>query len=430
MKIVVLGAGVIGVSSAYYLAKKGFAVEVIDRQPLSANETSFANLGQISPGFSAPWAGPGLPTKLLSLMLKKDAPLVIRFDGTLFQLRWMVLMLRNCNEQSYLVNKERMMRIANYSCDCIKALRSEIDVKYEGRQGGTLQLFRTAEQFAGVEKDLGVLRSLGVAHTLIDAKTHPEQLLKCEPGLRGTMSEIVGALHLPDDETGDCHLFTQELTQQCKRLGVKFRFGETVERLVQPADRIEDIVVNGSLEKPEHVVLAMGSYSRQLLLKLHLDIPVYPVKGYSLTMPLLTQEGAPLSTIVDDFYKVAVTRFDQRLRVGGMAELGGFDLRLASARRARLEKVLAKFFPNIGDLSRASFWTGLRPMMPDGTPVIGATPLKNLWLNTGHGTLGWTMACGAGRLLSDIIAGAKTDISTEGLSMVRYGEKIVRQFPR
>ena len=421
MKVLVLGGGVIGVTSAYYLARAGAEVTVLDRQDAPASETSFANAGQVSPGYSTPWAAPGIPLKALKWMLQEHAPLAVRLDGSLFQLRWMAQMLRNCSAQRYAVNKERMMRVAEYSRSCLQQLRADTGIAYEQRTGGTLQLFRTQAQLDAVGRDVAVLRECAVPFELLDR----DQLAQVEPALAQARDRLTGGLRLPKDETGDCHRFTNELARIANGLGVELRFNQNVDGLVVEGGRIAGVRVNGELLTADRYVMAFGSYSRQALEPLGLDLPVYPVKGYSLTVPLGNPALAPQSTVLDETYKIAVTRFDDRIRVGGMAELGGFDLRLDPRRRATLELVVNDLFPG-GDVARASFWTGLRPMTPDGTPIIGATRYSNLFLNTGHGTLGWTMACGSGRLIADLITGRSPEISTDGLALDRYTHRPAR----
>ncbi|WP_305806817.1 D-amino acid dehydrogenase, partial [Stenotrophomonas sp. YIM B06876] len=381
MKVIVLGGGVIGTTTAYYLARSGAEVVVLDRQSGPAQETSFANAGQVSPGYSTPWAAPGIPLKALKWMFQKHAPLSIRPDGSLFQLRWMAAMLRNCSAERYAVNKERMMRVAEYSRGCLRQLRADTGIQYEHRSQGTLQLFRTQAQLDAVQRDVAVLQECGVPYELLDR----DQLATVEPALAQARDKLTGGLRLPNDETGDCHLFTQGLAAIAQGLGVDFRFDQAVDGLLTEGGRITGVRVGGQVLTADRYVLAFGSYSRSALAPLGLDLPVYPVKGYSLTVPLLDPDLAPQSTVLDETYKVAVTRFDQRIRVGGMAELAGFDLRLNPRRRATLELVVSDLFPG-GDLPRAEFWTGLRPMTPDSTPIIGATPYANLFLNTGHGT--------------------------------------------
>jgi D-amino-acid dehydrogenase len=416
MQVMILGSGVIGVTTAWYLAKAGMQVTVVDRQPAAALETSFANAGQISPGYSTPWAAPGIPMKALRWLFEKHAPLALRPDGSLFQLQWLAQMLVNCSADRYAVNKERMLRVSEYSRDCLRALRAETGIAYEGRQQGTLQVFRKPAQLEAAQRDIEVLQEVGVPFELLDA----DGIAKAEPALGRARGKLIGALRLPGDETGDCQLFTTRLAEMCQAAGVRFEYGRSVESLVGAGDRLEGVVVDGALRRADQYVLALGSFSRRLALDLGLSLPVYPLKGYSLTVPIVDAGRAPVSTVMDETYKIAITRFDDRIRVGGMAEVAGYDLSLNPKRRATLEMVVGDLFAGAGDLPAASFWTGLRPMTPDGTPIVGRAPQRNLWLNTGHGTLGWTMACGSGSLLADQIAGKRPEISPEGLGPERY----------
>jgi D-amino-acid dehydrogenase len=335
----------------------------------------------------------------------------------------MAAMLANCSADRYAVNKERMMRLSEYSRDCLRAWRAETGVAYDQRSGGTLQLFRSQAQLDAAARDVAVLQECGVPFELLDAAG----VTQVEPALAQASAPIAGGLRLPNDETGDCHLFTRQLAERARALGVQLRTGCSVQSLQHDGRRINGVrLVDGQGEPYElhadRYVLAAGCYSRALLQPLGLDIPVYPVKGYSLTIPLRDASLAPQSTVLDETYKIALTRLGDRIRVGGMAELSGFDLRLNPRRRATLEKVTRELFPG-GDLAQAQFWTGLRPMTPDGTPLVGATPLDNFYLNTGHGTLGWTMACGSAQLLADQISGRQPAIRTEGLDMGRYGAR-------
>lgn len=416
MRVIVLGSGVVGVTTAYYLARAGHEVTVIDRQPGPALETSFANAGQISPGYASPWAAPGIPLKAAKWLFQRHAPLAIRPDGSLFQLQWMWEMYRNCDPGRYAVNKERMVRLAEYSRDCMRALRRDTGIAYEGRQLGTTQIFRTQQQVEAAAKDIAVLERSGVPFELLDR----DGVARVEPALAAVKHKLAGGLRLPNDQTGDCFLFTNRLAEEARRLGVEFRFGAEIQQLSANGDRIDGVRVDGELLTADHYVLALGSYSPHLLAPLGIRAPVYPLKGYSLTVPIVDAAMAPTSTILDETYKVAITRFDDRIRVGGMAEICGFDLNLDPRRRATLEMITGDLYPRGGDLARASFWTGLRPATPDGTPIVGATRYRNLFLNTGHGTLGWTMACGSGRLLADLIARKQPQISAEGLDISRY----------
>lgn len=416
MHVIVLGSGVIGTTTAYYLARQGAKVTVLDRQPGAAQETSYANAGQVSPGYSTPWAAPGIPLKAIKWLFKKHAPLAIRLDGSLYQLKWMAAMLANCSAERYAVNKERMLRLAEYSRDCLRELRADTGIHYEERARGTLQLFRTEAQMEAARRDIAVLEEVGVPYELLDRN----RLVTAEPALARSLHKLAGGLRLPNDETGDCRLFTTRLAEMAAALGVEFRYNQSVTGLNTAGGQVTGVRVGNEVLTAERYVAAFGSYTRGFLEPLGLDLPVYPVKGYSLTIPMKDEAAAPVSTILDETYKIAVTRFDDRIRVGGMAELSGFDLRLKDARRKTLELVVNDLFPGSGDVARAEFWTGLRPMTPDSTPVVGPTRYGNLFLNTGHGTLGWTMACGSGKLVADQVLGQRPQIRTDGLALSRY----------
>ena len=416
MKVLVLGSGVIGTCVAYYLARDGHEVQVLDRQDGPALETSFGNAGEISPGYSSPWAGPGVPVKAIKWMLMRHSPLVIwpLLDPAMW--RWGLAMLANCSERAYALNKSRMVPIAEYSRDCMKALRADTGISYDDRAMGTLQLFRTQAQLDGIDGDIAVLKQYGVPYEVLDRAG----FVKVEPALAQTQHKFVGALRLPGDETGDCFKFSNRLAEMAQGLGVSFRWGTHIQGLDLQGGKISGVRTDAGVMHAERYVLALGSYSPLLLQPVGLRIPVYPVKGYSITVPITDPAGAPASTIMDETHKVAVTRLGERIRVGGTAELAGYSLKLREARRATLEHVVTDLFPHGGDVSKASFWCGLRPMTPDGTPIVGATPLPNLLLATGHGTLGWTMAAGTGRVIADLIAGRQPEIDADMLSMARY----------
>ncbi|MBM2770075.1 D-amino acid dehydrogenase [Burkholderia anthina] len=422
MRVVILGSGVVGVASAYYLARAGHEVTVIDREAGPALETSFANAGQISPGYAAPWAAPGVPLKAVKWMFEKHAPLAIRLDGTRFQLQWMWQMLRNCTAERYAVNKGRMVRLAEYSRDCLQALRADTGIQYEGRTGGTLQLFRTQQQLDGAAKDIAVLQEANVPFELLS----PAELKNAEPALAAVSHKLTGGLRLPGDETGDCQLFTTRLAALAESLGVKFRYNTPIDALAIAGGKIAGVQCGSETVRADAYVVALGSYSTSFISNL-MKIPVYPLKGYSITAPIVNEAAAPVSTVLDETYKIAITRFDQRIRVGGMAEIVGFDKNLRAARRETLEMCVNDLFPGGGDTSNATFWTGLRPMTPDGTPIVGRTPVSNLFLNTGHGTLGWTMSCGSGQLLADLISGKKPAIQADDLSVHRYLKDVAGQ---
>lgn len=417
MKVVVLGSGVIGVTTAYYLAKAGHEVIVIDRQPGPGLETSFANAGEISPGYASPWAGPGVPLKAVKWLTMRHGPLVIRPKLDPAMWLWMLQTLRNCTSARYARNKGRMVRLAEYSRDVLRELRRDTNIAYDNRAQGTLQLFRTQAQVDAAASDIAVLKDYGVPFEVLDANG----CAQVEPALAGVRGKIAGGLRLPGDETGDCQMFTARLAELAATLGVEFRQSITIEGLVTDSNRIASVVTGAGQITADAFVVALGSYSPLLVSKIGITLPVYPVKGYSITLPITDPGGAPESTVMDESYKVAITRLGDRIRVGGTAELTGYDLALDPARRSTLDHSVSDLFPRGGDLAKATFWCGLRPMTPDGAPVVGPTGYANLYLNTGHGTLGWTMACGSARVLADQMSGRKPDVDASDLAVARYG---------
>jgi D-amino-acid dehydrogenase len=416
MKVLVLGAGVIGVTTSYYLAKAGFEVTVIDRQPGPGLETSFGNAGEVSPGYASPWAGPGVPKKALGWIMDKYGPLVVRPQADPAQWRWILQMLRNCTSARYALNKSRMVGIAEYSRDCLRALRADTGISYDDRSQGTLQLFRKQSQLDGTGGDIDVLKQYGVPYEVLDRAG----CVRHEPGLQGVQHLFIGGLRLPDDETGDCHLFTQRLEKIAAGLGVNFVYDSTIKSVDVTGGRVAQVTTDKGVHTAGAYVMALGSFSPLLLRPLGIDAPVYPVKGYSLTLPITDASVAPQSTIMDESYKVAITRLGDRIRVGGTAEVGDYHPVPHAPRRMPLDKSVTDLFPTAGDLTRATFWSGLRPMTPDGPPIVGPTHLPNLHLNTGHGTLGWTMACGTARVLADQISGLAPELDVKDLAITRY----------
>jgi len=417
MTVLVMGAGVVGVTSAWYLAKAGHEVTVIDRQVDVALETSYANAGQISPGYSTPWAAPGVPLKAIKWMMQDLAPLMINGKELDLQtLGWMGKMLANCNEKSYRRNKERMLRVSEYSRDCLKALRQEIGIEYDNRDRGLTQLFRSEKQVETSRQDMAILDECGVPYQALSV----EQLVEYEPALAHVREKLVGGLRLPGDETGDCFQFTNKLAAQCRKLGVKFVMKTEILGVNVEGGRVADVSTSRGKMRADHYLVALGCYSTPLLASIGIRAPVYPIKGYSLTLPIVDADRAPTSTVMDETYKVAVTRLGDRIRVGGTAEIASYNKELAEKRRRNVEFVVGDLFPGAGDSEHAEFWTGLRPMTPDGTPILGETSLPNLFLNTGHGTLGWTMSVGSAKYVADVISERKTDIGREGLSIARY----------
>jgi len=357
-----------------------------------------------------------VPVKAVKWLLMRHRPLVIRPNIDLALVRWALAMLRNCTTARYEINKSRMVRLAEYSRDCLKELRAQTGIHYDERTQGTLQLFRTQAQLDGTGADIDILKRYGVAYELLDR----DGCIRNEPALAQVRDKFVGGLRLPGDETGDCFKFTQNLAALAAHKGVTFRYGTRIDSLKLAGRQIDGVVTDAGTLKADAYLVALGSYSPLLLRGVGIRIPVYPVKGYSITVPITDPAGAPESTVMDETHKVAVTRLGDRIRVGGTAELAGYTLQLHEARRETLTHVVTDLFPGGGDAGRAEFWCGLRPMTPDGTPIVGATRLPNLYLATGHGTLGWTMAAGTGRVMADVISGRAPDVDLAGLTVERY----------
>ncbi len=415
MKVIVLGAGIIGVTSAYQLAKSGHEVTVVDRQPGPALETSFANAGEVSFGYCSPWAAPGIPMKAMKWLFMQHAPLILRPKVDTAMLSWLAKMLSNCTSKRYAINKSRMLRLADYSRVSLAALRAETGIAYDERMRGTLQLFRTQQQLDASGKDVKALAADGIPYEVLDR----DGCIRVEPALKHVRDKIVGGLLTPKDETGDCFKFANGLAKKAEGFGVRFSWGTEINGLDIESGRVRGVVTNREKLRADAVVVALGSYSPLLLKRYDLKLPVYPVKGYSLTIPITDALRAPESTVMDETYKIAITRLGDRIRVGGMAEISGYTNDLGQARRRALEHSVMDLFPG-GDVSKATFWSGLRPMTPDGTPVIGPTKIAGLFLNAGHGTLGWTMSSGSARVIADLVTGRRPDIDATDLAIARY----------
>jgi D-amino-acid dehydrogenase len=411
--VLVLGAGVIGTTSAYYLARAGHEVTVVERQSGPALETSFANAGGICPGFAGPWAAPGMPGKIARWLFARHAPVALRPQLDPYQWRWLALFLKNCGAERFARNKARMQRIAHYSKACLTELRAETGLAFDHGSGGVLQLFRTEEELAGAAKATRVLEQFGVAHCLLDGKG----VLAVEPALCNAAVTFAGGLHLSEDETGDCHKFTAALAELARPCGVTFRYDTRVTALRLDGSRITGVTTSAGRLDADAYVIALGSEAAAMLRSVGIDLPIYPVKGYSFTAELDADTLAPRSSVMDEHYKVMITRMGKRVRAAGVAEIGGYDL---SIRRSGPETVLAslrELFPQI--IPTAKPWAGLRPMTPDGPPYLGATPINNLYVNVGQGSNGWTQACGCGRIVADIVSGRRPEIDMEGFGVDR-----------
>ena len=417
MRVLILGSGIIGTTSAYYLAKQGHDVTVIDRQNSVALETSHANAGQLSYSFSSPWAAPGLPLSLIKWMFSKHPPLIVNPNLNSETVKFLYQMLKNCNSKSYEINKSRMVRVSNFSKKCLLELEKDEDIFYEQRKQGSLLLFKSAKQIENIKKDLSLLEKLNIQYELLDLNG----CIQAEPGLHHVKSEFTSGLRFANDCTGNCYLFTNQLYKKCLEMGVKFEFNTQIEDIQIEKERISSIKTNRGEFDSDSYVVALGSYSSKILSKVGINIPVYPVKGYSITLPVLNNEDAPQSTIIDDTFKIGITRLGNNIRVAGTAHITGYNLELREKSLSLLKYGLNRLFPYATEeCDDMKFWAGLRPNTPDGPPIIGSTPYSNLYLNTGHGTLGWTMSLGSGKLLADIISGIEPEISLEGIDMSRF----------
>lgn len=417
MKVVVLGAGVIGVTTAYYLARQGAEVVVVDRQREPGMETSYANAGELSYGMTSPWAAPGVPKKAVKWLFMRHRPLFIwpLISPTMWA--WGLKMLANCNEKAYRLNKGRMVRVSNYSRDALTDLLADIDIDFDLRERGTLQLFRNDKQVKASKADQEVLAEFDSPFEILDR----DGCIAAEPGLAHVADKFVGGLRLTGDRTGDCRMFTHALARKCEEMGVEFHYGVTIDSVTAENGRIVSVETDRGVETGDAYVCCLGPYAPVVLRQVGITVPIYPIKGYSITLPVTDPDAAPQSTIMDETHKVALTRLGDRIRVAGQAEIIGYSKKLGSHATDTVRHVVTDLFPRGGDVSKAQGWTGLRPMTPDGTPVIGPTRYPNLFLNTGHGTLGWTMSCGSSRAVADIVLGKTPEIDMDGLTAARYG---------
>jgi len=418
MRVVVLGAGIIGVTTAYYLARQGVEVEVLDRQREAGLETSFANAGELSYGMTSPWAAPGIPWKAVKWMFMRHRPLMIWPLLSPSMWSWCAKMVSNCNAKSYAINKGRMVRVSNYSRDALTELLDEVQIDFDLREKGTLQLFRKQKQIDGSKADQDVLAAYDSPFEVLDR----DGCVAAEPGLAPVAHKFVGGLRLTSDRTGDCRMFTQALAKKAEALGVTFHYNVNIDGFAMEQARIIGVDTTDGRVTGDKYVCAMGPYAPILLKTIGIRLPIYPIKGYSITLPITDPDFAPQSTIMDETFKVGVTRLGDRIRVAGQAEIIGYNQKLVRHSTDAVRHVVTDMFPKGGDVSKAEGWTGLRPMTPDGTPVLGPTRYDNLFLNTGHGTLGWTMSCGSARVVADMVMEKTPEIDMDGLTAARYGQ--------
>jgi D-amino-acid dehydrogenase len=413
-QVAVIGGGVIGVCTAYFLADAGHEVVLIERYGNVAEQASFGNAGVVAPGYVTPWAAPGMPKKILSYLFKSEAPVLLKptMDRALW--RWVKMWLSECELDRYRINKERMQRIAFYSRSILEQMREHYNLEYEQTQG-YLQLFRTQQDVQLSEPAVTLLTENDVPHKIVDA----EGAYAIEPAL-SKQTPLAGGLYLPQDESGNCPLFTKQLKTIAQSTGVEFHFGSTVHSIEAIDNRIQFKIDERNFSA-DAVVVAAGIDSAQLLAPLGINVPLYPIKGYSATASIRNYDDAPLAALMDESYKVAITRLGSRIRIAGMAELGSRTKVLHQAAIRTLIKVGNDWFPDATNYNNASFWSGARPMLPDGPPLLGATPMRNLYINIGHGSTGWAMAAGSGKIVADIVSGQTPEIDMDGLTLSRYG---------
>jgi D-amino-acid dehydrogenase len=411
MKVIVLGAGLLGVTSAYFLRQQGHDVTVVDRQASPAAETSFANGGQISVSHAEPWANPSAPLKVLKWLGQEDAPLLFRIRSDMRQWLWGLQFLRECTPARTRHNIEQIVRLGTYSRDTLQQLRRDIGIAYDERTQGILHFYTSEKEFDGAEGPAAQMRALGCDRRVISA----DEAVKIEPALRHIRPQLAGATYTAEDESGDANRFARELVRRCEADGVQFLMSHTVTALREVGgtiDHVEATDAEGRFQRlrADAYVLAMGSLSPLVAQPLGISLPIYPAKGYSVTMPVKDASMAHQVSLTDDEYKLVFSRLGDRLRIAGTAELNGYDRDLNRVRCEAIVKRVEQLFPGAGDASQAQFWTGLRPATPSNVPIIGRSKLANLFLNTGHGTLGWTHSCGSGKSIARIVSGLKPEV--------------------
>jgi len=416
MKVVVLGAGLLGITSAYYLQQLGHEVTVLDRQASPAAETSFANGGQISVSHAEPWANPSAPLKVLQWLSKEDAPLLFRLRIDPRQWLWGLQFLRECTPARTRHNIEQIVRLGTYSREMLKALRSETGVAYHHRTQGILHFYTSQKDFDAALKPAELMRELGCERQVITA----DEAVRIEPALSHIRSRMAGATYTAEDESGDANMFAREVVRLCHDRGVQFLMSHTVTALRTESsikgtqiEHVETTDAEGRFQRirGDAYVLALGSVSPLFVKPLGIHLPIYPAKGYSVTMPVVDESKANQVSLTDDEFKLVYSRLGNRLRIAGTAELNGYDRDLNRVRCEAIVRRVEDIFPGAGDSTQAQFWTGLRPATPSNVPLIGKTRLPNLYLNTGHGTLGWTHACGSGKSIARIISGLAPEVN-------------------
>ncbi|WP_417797829.1 D-amino acid dehydrogenase [Terasakiella pusilla] len=417
MRVLVLGAGVVGVTTAFYLQKAGHEVVIVDRQNEPGMETSYANGGQIAAAHADPWASPATPLKALKWLGQKEAPLLFHFlraDPALWS--WGLQFLRNCTAKRTEVNTERTLRVALHSRNCLKDVRKEIALDYDCREEGILHFYRNPKEFDLAIEAAETMRRHGLDRKILT----PQECVEKEQALSGVKDDLQGGIFSDEDESGDAHRFTQQLGAYCRQQGVEFATNHTIDSLIVENGKVTGVQTDKGVLSGDAYVMCMGSFSAPFLRPYGIKLPIYPAKGYSITLPLSHPERAPSVSLTDDEFKLVFSRLGDRLRVAGTAELGGYSTEVDEVRSRFILRKTLELFPACGEPDDVEFWAGLRPKTPDSVPIIGKSPLDSLYLNTGHGTLGWTMSCGSAQVIADVISGKTTQIPLSGLEYSRF----------
>jgi len=416
VKVAVLGAGITGVTTAYYLAKRGCDVTVFDRQPRPAEETTFANGGQISVSQPFPWSSPELPAQLLKWFGRKDAPLIFKLQSDPKMWAWSIKFLLNARSSTFYKNSEKVLKLALHSKSCFEEIIATETIKFDRQRHGILKLFNDEREAAHVSDLSKWLNENGLEQTILNR----DEVLKIEPALANSKSSFVGATHSPIDESGDAHKFVVELEIAAKKLGVTFIYDANIEGFENTPKDVQSTIINGQPKKFDKYVLCSGSYSANLANKLNINLPIYPVKGYSVSIPIEGDNKAPLTSITDETNHVVISRLGNTLRAAGTAEINGYTTSPNKQREDLVLNTVMNLFPDIGDPEKASRWCGLRPMTTDCVPIIGSTRLSNFYLNTGHGQLGWTLSCGSAHILADHLVGNTTKLDISEYKVDRF----------
>jgi len=404
MTTVVLGAGAVGTASAWYLRKAGHDVVLVERQTEAGMETSWGNGGVIHASEVEPWSQPGMPTKIIKWLGKENAPLLLRYSAIPHMFRWGLDFARNCTPERFRANSKSNLHLALHSLKSLQEIGAETGINYDRATRGVLKIYRSPEALGNAERACSFLAQFG----LLFERISPERCVEIEPALKDTMPTLAGALYFARDEVGDCNKFTQGLAAAAAAKGVKLRFGETVQRIETEGGRVTGVVTDKGRIAADTVVVAMGSFSTPLLAKNGIRVPIYPVKGVSITFKRAGWNAAPNVPVIDDSKLFGIIPIGDRMRISGSAEITGYDATPALPRAEAIIANASSTFPELPqhlDLKSARIWAGLRPVSPSGTPMIGKTCIEGLWINAGHGHLGWTLSCGSGRVLADLVAG-------------------------